>query len=237
MQRKRNRALIMVGTALTLLTLAGVAYATIPNDGTIHGCYARSGGSLRVIDASVTNCKSTETSLDWNVQGPTGPTGATGPQGAPGATGPQGAPGPQGPAGAQGPQGPAGASGTSHAYSVNNGVAQNIGGSFVEVRQLNLPAGTYLVWAKGIIGDPTLDTQESCRLSENGTSTLDTVHADTFAAGTNTTRGGYAPFSLTAPAILQTAGWVEVDCSADDSSAGGAAQEVAITAVTVDALN
>ena len=51
-------------------------YATIPDSGgTIHGCYAKSGGSLRVIDAGVTNCKSTETSLDWNVQGQQGPQG------------------------------------------------------------------------------------------------------------------------------------------------------------------
>jgi hypothetical protein len=220
-----------------LLTLAGVAYATIPNDATIHGCYARSGGSLRVIDASVTNCKSGETSLDWNVQGPTGPTGPTGPQGATGATGPQGTTGPQGPAGAQGAQGPTGASGTSHAYSVNNGSATNLGSSFVEVRQLNLPAGTYLVWAAGNVGDATDDTQNTCKLVENGASTLATARADTFAAGLNTDRGGLAPFSVTAPAILQSAGWVEVDCRANDSSAGGQAIDVAITAVTVDALN
>jgi hypothetical protein len=58
-------------TVALAAAVGGVAYATIPDPaGTIHGCYARSGGSLRVIDDSVTNCKSTETSLDWNVQGP-----------------------------------------------------------------------------------------------------------------------------------------------------------------------
>jgi hypothetical protein len=44
----------------------------------IHSCYAKSGGGVRVIDATVTNCKATETSLDWNQQGPAG---AQGPKG------------------------------------------------------------------------------------------------------------------------------------------------------------
>ena len=50
--------------AITVFLGAGVVSATIPDgDGTIHGCFARSGGSLRVIDATVTNCKSGETGL------------------------------------------------------------------------------------------------------------------------------------------------------------------------------
>jgi hypothetical protein len=67
------------------LAAAGIGYATIPGgDGVIHGCFAKSGGSLRVIDASVTNCKSGETALNWNQTGPSGPAGpagATGPAG------------------------------------------------------------------------------------------------------------------------------------------------------------
>jgi hypothetical protein len=75
--------------------VAGAAYATIPDGGgVIHGCYQKSGGSLRVIDASVTGCSSKETSLNWNVQGLQGPAGVQGQQGA------QGPAGPPGPAGA-----------------------------------------------------------------------------------------------------------------------------------------
>src|SRR4051812_36224058 len=97
------RVRLTLGLALGGLALAGgVAYATIPDSsGIIHGCYTKSGGALRVIDATVTNCKSTETGLDWSMQGPQGPAGPQGPQGV---QGPQGNPGPQGP---QGPQGPA----------------------------------------------------------------------------------------------------------------------------------
>jgi hypothetical protein len=74
--------------AVAAASLAGTAYATIPGgDGVIHGCYAKSGGTLRVIDASVTNCKSGETALNWSQQGQPGP------QGEPGPPGPQGEPG------------------------------------------------------------------------------------------------------------------------------------------------
>jgi hypothetical protein len=87
--------------AVVAAGLAGTAYATIPGgDGLIHGCYAKSGGTLRVIDASVTNCKSGETALNWNQQGQPGPQG------------PQGEPGPPGPQGEQGePGAPGGLSG------------------------------------------------------------------------------------------------------------------------------
>jgi hypothetical protein len=66
------------------------------------------GGSLRVIDASVTNCKQSETSFASNVQGPTGSSGLEGPVGATGPTGATGAAGAAGATGAVGPAGPGG---------------------------------------------------------------------------------------------------------------------------------
>ena len=80
MKAGRRRIPAALATAAgVLLVVGGVAYATIPDSsGAIHGCYARSGGSLRVIDVSVTNCKTGETSLDWNVQGQQGPQGSQG---------------------------------------------------------------------------------------------------------------------------------------------------------------
>ena len=60
---------------------------------------------MRVIDASVTNCKSTETSLDWNQSGQPG---VPGPQGLPGAQGPKGDTGAKGDTGPQGPKGDTG---------------------------------------------------------------------------------------------------------------------------------
>ncbi len=48
----------------------GIAGAAVPTNNVIDACYTRSGGTLRVIDPSVTQCKQNETPLAWNVQGP-----------------------------------------------------------------------------------------------------------------------------------------------------------------------
>ena len=227
-----NRRKWTVGAVAVAAMLAagGVAYATIPDSGgTIHGCYARSGGSLRVIDAGVTNCKSTETSLDWNVQGQQGPQGAQGPQGP---AGQQGAPGPQGQQGAAGPQGPMGASGLSHGYATTSQ-----GGGFVPVAVgpafsnealiANVPAGTYLVWAQVGI-QSNAGTGGVCRLAVNGA-------ADT------ATQTGYWPnnqiadLTLVSPETLTGGGsTVGVECSAQDPDTGA---RVHLALVTIDALN
>lgn len=84
--RRRHRPGWLVGLVGVLLVgaaCAGVAWASIPGpDHVIHGCFLRSGGTLRVIDASVTSCRKTEIAIDWNQSGPQGPPG---PAGAPGA--------------------------------------------------------------------------------------------------------------------------------------------------------
>ena len=96
---------VLIGLAGTVAIAGTVVYATIPSNNVISGCYLKSGGSLRVLDPSATSCKSGETSLAWNVQGPTGLTGPQGVQGPQGPIGPQGI---QGVTGATGPAGPAG---------------------------------------------------------------------------------------------------------------------------------
>ena len=90
----RRRALvILAGAACLVGVVAGLAYATIPNSGVINGCYTKSGGTLRVIDASVTNCTKTETALAWNVQGAQGIQGTQGIQGSRASKGRRGPPG------------------------------------------------------------------------------------------------------------------------------------------------
>ena len=110
-----TKRIVVAAAALVLLGAAGVAYATIPDgQGVIHSCFKKSGGSLRVIDAGVTQCADNELSLDWNRAGVQGPQGAKGDPGVPGPAGPAGAkgdPGPRGPAGADGAAGPQGAKG------------------------------------------------------------------------------------------------------------------------------
>jgi hypothetical protein len=105
--------MFMAGAAFGL-GAGGVALATIPGgDGVIHSCYSNTGG-LRVIDAAAGGCRSNETALSWNQQGPAGapgPAGPSGPAGPKGDTGPAGPAGPKGDAGPIGPAGPKGDTG------------------------------------------------------------------------------------------------------------------------------
>ena len=223
----RRRWTVGAVAVAAMLAAGGVAYATIPDSGgTIHGCYAKSGGSLRVIDAGVTNCKSTETSLDWNVQGQQGPQGLQGPQGP---AGQQGASGPQGPQGPAGPQGPTGASGLSHAYATSTTfvpVAQSPAYSSV-ASIANVPAGTYLVWAQTFIYDSSSGGGK-CRIAVNGSADLGTATAYEISQAT-------ASLTFVTPETLSGGGsTVAVECSSLDN---GSAASVHLALVTIDALN
>lgn len=84
---RRTKRLLLMGALLAVGgAVVGLAYATIPSGGVINGCYLKTGGTLRVIDAGQ-SCKSNETSLNWSVQGPSGATGAAGATGASGTPG------------------------------------------------------------------------------------------------------------------------------------------------------
>jgi len=152
--RPRYPVALAVGVAI-LLVGGSVALAQIPNNGVISACYQKSGGALRVIDSSVTTCKSGETSLEWSQQGTVGPTGPAGPAGATGPagpSGPQGATGAQGPTGAAGPTGATGATGAQGAtgpsgmtgYEVVTATAQS-GSSNVAVATANCSAGKRII--------------------------------------------------------------------------------------------
>jgi hypothetical protein len=120
--RIRRRAVVIgAAAALTVPLVGAVAVAAVPDaTGVFHGCYAKSGGALRIIDpastsASRNRCKSGETAITWNERGPQGlpgsagaggAIGAAGPEGPAGADGAMGPAGPEGPAGPQGPPGP-----------------------------------------------------------------------------------------------------------------------------------
>ena len=106
---KRTLTVLVAGLVL-LGVCGGVALATIPGaGGVIHGCYAKLGGALRVIDNGP--CRATEAPLSWNQMGQQGPQGLQGPQGPQGAKGDAGPQGQQGPAGQQGPKGDTGSAG------------------------------------------------------------------------------------------------------------------------------
>jgi hypothetical protein len=62
------------------------ALAATSTDTTYYACVKTSDGTLRIVSANTT-CKSSETLISWNQQGPAGPTGPQGPQGPAGSGG------------------------------------------------------------------------------------------------------------------------------------------------------
>ena len=103
---------VFVATTLVVVLVAGAgAFAHDPHDGVIHGCYDKSSGRLRIVDAE-RRCGADERSITWNDRGRRGDIGAKGTDGRPGPAGPKGDVGPAGPPGPKGEAGPAGPTGS-----------------------------------------------------------------------------------------------------------------------------
>lgn len=112
----------LIGTRLGIAFVVGIAacavfgiavVADIPNsNGTIHACYKRNNGDVRLVDGP-SDCRNNELHISWKQVGERGPAGPQGPQGPVGPQGSQGSIGPQGPAGSPGPQGSQGPAGPS----------------------------------------------------------------------------------------------------------------------------
>ena len=65
LRRRPSPATVIALTAL-VVALGGVAYATIPDSsGTIHGCFSKQNGNLRVIESS-SECRTNEEALNWS---------------------------------------------------------------------------------------------------------------------------------------------------------------------------
>jgi len=90
-----NLKSVVLAAAIGVAVLGGTAWAAqtvasiVGADGTIHGCYARNTGLLRVV-AEGSTCNARELSIQWNQQGPTGAKGERGERGPKGDVGPPG---------------------------------------------------------------------------------------------------------------------------------------------------
>jgi hypothetical protein len=75
-RRPRPSPGTVFGLAALVIAIGGAAFAAIPDSsGVIHGCYDRR-GALRVVDTEAgRTCRTSETALTWNQQGPPGPPG------------------------------------------------------------------------------------------------------------------------------------------------------------------
>lgn len=69
---------MVVALVGVVIGLGGVAFATIPDSsGTIHACIGKSNGNLRAVEATA-DCRTNETAIGWNQEGPPGPPGPPG---------------------------------------------------------------------------------------------------------------------------------------------------------------
>jgi hypothetical protein len=75
--RIRISPAIVISTVALVVASGGVAVASIPDgSGVIHGCYAKAGGALKVIDTDAGKvCGSKQVPLSWSQTGPAGPAG------------------------------------------------------------------------------------------------------------------------------------------------------------------
>lgn len=92
MRRLRPSPALVVAIVALVAAVGGFAVASIPSgNGTIHACYQKENGQLRVIDKDANqSCRPSEVALTFNQKGPAGPTGPAGPKGATGPAGPTG---------------------------------------------------------------------------------------------------------------------------------------------------
>jgi hypothetical protein len=110
--RKRLFGTLVVTSVLVVVVAGTVASAHDSDDGSIHGCYEKKSGRLRIADDR--RCSDDEWKVSWNERGrrgETGPRGSAGPAGPAGIKGEPGPKGDRGPAGPLGTPGPAGAAG------------------------------------------------------------------------------------------------------------------------------
>ena len=162
---RRELLCAAAGALSTTAVAASVAWAGIPGgDGTIQGCYGKTGGVLRVIDpARGQRCLAIEIPISWNqkgVRGEPGADGLPGKDGAPGEDGAKGDPGAQGPAGQQGAEGPAGADGIPGAPGPASLTALN--GSACD------PSGTGTEGAVSVVVNPDNSIALSCGPGDGG---------------------------------------------------------------------
>jgi len=103
---KGRRLFTAIAGAVVASSVAGIAYATIPDQHSVYNaCMLKSLGTIRLIDKSLpstnlmSHCTDKETEISWNQAGqpgPAGPQGVKGDQGAPGTNGTNGADGKDG---------------------------------------------------------------------------------------------------------------------------------------------
>lgn len=212
-QTVRRGAGVGAVCALLIGLTAAMASASIPaDDGVINGCYVNRTGQLRVIDSSTEQCRSHETALSWQQQGPQGPAGPEGPPGPQGMRGEQGASGADGRDGVDGKDGAPGPGSAGKAWFAHDdrqpGVkaVKRVSASdqdYGRLISLALPAGSYVLNGHTHLSS-SADHTARCELRSGQT------HLSEAMTGVPNFAGVTVP--MTAAVTLESPGEVDLAC-------------------------
>jgi Collagen triple helix repeat (20 copies) len=151
----------VVATICLFLLLGGGAYAAVgAGSGSIHACYNKRTGVLRI----ASHCKRSERAVSWSKVGPQGPRGQRGAAGRNGSNGAKGA------NGAAGAPGTAGAAGPSDVYADGRATG-TLTSTFASFGQVTVPAGSYLLQGKVTFAATEANSEMSCALAQDPSAT------------------------------------------------------------------
>jgi hypothetical protein len=185
----------LAATLAVFLAAGGVAWAASGISGnTIHACYKKRGGAVRIAG----RCRRNEKGVSWNRVGPAGPRGGTGRTGKTGGTGATGAAGGQGATGLTGP---------SDVFAAGAAVGP-LEGSVKSLASLTLPGGSYLVEAKVVLFAEEEKSTMACYLAPDTT-----LKPEFDAADTTSQPGDPSTLSLIGVQSSATAQKVELICN------------------------
>jgi hypothetical protein len=213
--RSRGRLAVVASFLVVGAAAAGVGYASIPSGGTIHGCYLKYVGLLRVIDTAAGGaCTSAEMKLDWNQSGPQGP------------------PGPPGPPGVQGPPGQDGA-GPAYVASAD-GPSPQFAGSSTQILTLTVPAGDYILAGKLVATNEATGnvgtTFVTCSITD-GSGAVDTSSAQVESGPSSGAPNGRETLSLLAAVQPAAPTTYDIECNAEGNLTSASDARLVATAV------
>jgi hypothetical protein len=228
----RARLATIVTSTVLICAAASIVWGHGGSTTQIHACVAKD-GTIRIV-APAAVCRSQETALDWNIQGPAGPAGEQGTQGLQGIQGDQGEPG------EPGPRGP------SDAYVADSGLNPIYFDASTspetELAPLVLEPGDYVLNAKVLVGNVSGDSSEdiSCALRWGASGLIDqgsvrpTPGAPFFA-------GSLATLALAGSISLTSSDTVRVNCTTSIGASstypsGAFAQFAKLNAVRVETI-
>lgn len=211
----------VVATICLFLLLGGGAWAAVgAGGGSIHACYSKRTGALRI----ASRCKRSERAVSWSKVGPPGPPGKRG-SNVRGATGKAGATGPVGPTGPAGPTGP------SDVYA-DGRAGGTPTGSYTSFGQVSVPAGSYLLQGKAGFVANEADTELQCELTPDVSGALGDWD---FAASSVAATERHGVVALSAVQTFTTTQTVEIACRITHGA--GVLGESRVTAIKTGALH